>query len=297
MSDGPRMQDVLGRLVVAHVAPPLKAAGLRRQGRRTWYEQGAHGGWVLLELQVGRDATRDRLELTLNTVVWPPGTWEHEDGGGLPFVAGNAPVFLRPQALSDRDGEGVSWWVLDASTDADALGEELARTCVERALPRARALLDVDTALAHLLGRRGGSGLAFAVAMLERAAPAHPRRTEVTAAYVSDWLRDPRPITAGPRIARLLADVGLPPRELPVWWSPVLLPYSVETEHGGDPVAAWRASSARTLVHLADGSQQEGLPEQGLGPYGLRAEDLRRGRPRPPDAGGGRAGRRWPWSR
>lgn len=212
----------------------------------------------------------------------------------VPHTGSNAPFHLRPDDLSPRHGDGDRWWTLDHGTDADALGVDLARTCTE-ALPMARALCEVDRALTALVDVGGGrAGLSWAVRMLERAAPQHPRRTEVTAAYLDHWRQDPRPITEGPRIARLLADVGLPTPELPVWWSPALLPHHVETEHGGDPLAAWRASSPQTLVHLADGRQQHGLPETGLGPYGLRAEDLGRPtdrvHPRLPR-------RRRPWSR
>lgn len=301
MTAPPRVQDVLGRLVTRYVAPPLEAAGLRRESRRTWYQRRADGGWVLLELEVGRHATRDALELTLDTVVWPPGTWDavaQELGttpDDVPHTGGNAPFHLRPRALSPRRDDRDDWWRLDHDTDADALGEDLARTCLERALPTARALCDVEPALTALVdtGSRP-QGLLWAVTMLERAAPQHPRRAALTAAYVDQWLVDPRPITGGPRIARLLADAGLPPRELPVWWSPALLPHRVEAEHGNDPVAAWRASSPQTLVHLADGSQRHGLPDTGLGPYGLRAEDL--GRPTVRCSSAPRR-RRWPWSR
>lgn len=276
------MQDVLGRLVSTHVAPPLKAAGLRKSGRRTWYLRDPGGGWVLLELQVDKWATRTELELTVNTVVWPPGTWawdcqdvpaESYDAalGQVPHTGANAPFHLRPDDVAAQYGPRDHWWRLDLATDSDALGAELASYLLEAALPAGRALLDVEAALAALTG--GHRGAYWCAGIAVHGAPDHPRRRQLLEAYVEAWRWDPRPVTAAPRIAQLIEDNGLPPRELPSWYSPVLIPHAVERE-GGDPVASWRASNPVVLVTLSDGTQQQGLPLAGLGPMGLRAEVL-----------------------
>ncbi|WP_203915428.1 DUF4304 domain-containing protein, partial [Rhizocola hellebori] len=87
------------------IYPALKRAGLGRQGKRLWYDRRDDTSWVLVEIQVSDYTTRTRLEFTVNTAVWPPGTWEIRQRAHpvyaaepIPFTS-SAPVFARPRQV------------------------------------------------------------------------------------------------------------------------------------------------------------------------------------------------------
>ena len=268
---GTHTRDVLRRALRTHVAPGLAAAGLAKHGPREWTTGSRDRGWVAFRLQLDKWGSAERTSVAALTAVWPPGTWESEREDGPPHASASSPLLAGPSGVSARYRPDHEWDVTPA-TDPDALGEQLLRFLLDDALPWGLARLDVDTALEELASR--WRGLHWSVRMLAHAAPHHPQRRELTAAYVEQWLRDPRPLSAGPVVAQLAQEAGLAVPELPVWWSPVFLPLKVDSQHAGDPVAAWRASHPGVLVTLTDGSSQIGLPPTGLGPYGLRAEDL-----------------------
>jgi hypothetical protein len=68
------MQQRRGRLVQEHLAPRMKAAGLRKSGM-TWWER-RDGGWLVLELRGDRENTKDRVGFWTSVEVWPAGTYE-----------------------------------------------------------------------------------------------------------------------------------------------------------------------------------------------------------------------------
>jgi hypothetical protein len=99
----PFVRKEFSDLVARGIYPSMKRAGLHRKGKRLWYEQRPESSWVLLEIQVSDRTTRTRLQFSVGTAVWPPGTWEysqqsHPDWAAqeVPFVAHNAPISVRP---------------------------------------------------------------------------------------------------------------------------------------------------------------------------------------------------------
>lgn len=264
-----RVQDVLGRALAQHVSPALRAAGLSRHGRRTWHRREGDA-WVGLGVEVDKYSTRSEMTLSVLTTAWPPGTataWLSEPDD-VPPVGGNAPFSAWPDEIDPRLDQ---FWHVRA--DTDDLGGQLATYCVEVALPWARERVDVDRALSTVPPTHAPR---WALEMLAHAAPGHPRRRDLAETYVAQWVLDPRPITEREWVARLIDELHLPPRELPTWQSVALIPRDVEELHGGDPIASWRAHLGHGRVYLADGTSQPDPPQHGLGPMGVRAEQLPR---------------------
>jgi hypothetical protein len=88
--------------VARTIYPAMNRAGLGRQGKRLWYDRRPGSSWVLVEIQISEYTTRTRLGFTVNTAVWPPGTWAAKQRSRLvyaaapaPFTA-NAPILARP---------------------------------------------------------------------------------------------------------------------------------------------------------------------------------------------------------
>jgi hypothetical protein len=265
-----RVQDILGRALGQHVDPALRAAGLSRHGRRSWHRR-VGDAWVALGIEVDKYATRTDMVVDVLANAWPPGTatsWLIEPHD-VPPVGGNAPFSAWP---GEVDPGRERCWRVDLDTSADELGRDLAGYCVQVALPWARVHLDVDRALRTVLPTHVPPR--WALEMLEHAAPDHPRRRQLAEAYVADWVRDPRTITDREWVAALIEELRLPPRELPTWMSMYLSPSHVDEMHGGDALAAWRKRAADSPIYLADGTWSLEPPPHGLGPMGVRAEQL-----------------------
>ncbi len=102
----PFIRKEFSDLVARRIYPSMKRMGLRRQGKRLWYEQRPDSSWVLVEIQVSDHTTRTTIEYTVNTVVWPPGTWAEMQqrhpvwaAQPMPHATWGAPIFGRPGAV------------------------------------------------------------------------------------------------------------------------------------------------------------------------------------------------------
>jgi hypothetical protein len=205
--------DVLDALVREQLSPALRQHGLRRSGR-TWWLGGADSGWVLLALARGRYNDASRVQFSVETMVWPVGSWELEAGfsrdaakRSRPDVRENAPLAGGPrELLPDRYGDRDWPWQIQRRLVVGIVDEVL-HYCTDYALPLARRHLDVDVALHALTEqpRRWGPlarvwSLTYACAMLERAAPQHERFPATVVELRDLWLADPRPDYLGPKL-------------------------------------------------------------------------------------------------
>lgn len=203
---------------LAHVArtwlhPRLKGEGFARSGH-TWRRGDAEQGWVFVQLEGNRRNTTDRVEVTFNTVVWPAGTWEVRcavlggDAASRPFAAVNAPLFALPRVIDPSVGTEQFEWHLDADTDLDQLGEQLADFAVAAAAWGNR-LLDPTAAVERLTARGRVWDLIHAVAVLRRAVRLD-EATRVLEDLTQRWTADPRPTTLGPHLQAWRREHGLP---------------------------------------------------------------------------------------
>lgn len=244
--------------VARHVYPAMKQAGLRRQGKRTFYEQRPDSSWVLLEIMLYH-TTRTETQFSVTTCVWPPGTWL--DAGTVPFVALNSPVTARPEQVA------AQLWQQDfhrvrLGDDLDAVMRELL-VFLSAALEWGRRLSEVEAAL-DFLTRPYDRGthpyapqLRLAIAMLRAVAPRHHRLPELVETFTQQWKADPRPISLRGEIERWRADAGLPAApDLPLYWHIAMLPSNVE--RFGWPGSAHRL--AGDDFHYADGSKTKTPP-------------------------------------
>jgi hypothetical protein len=260
-----RAQQLLGDLLTRRLAPVLRAERLRREGRRTWWQGEADAGWVLLDVQGSKFNTREQVELTVNTTVWPPGTWEvrglvlGEAIEGRPFAAANAPFYARPQEVRPDRWQVDRWWQLGREADVSALGDELVGFVRDDALPWARARLDPAIAVEHLLDRPDATWrLVFSIAVLRRAGADVERVRDLVERLTAVWARDPRPIRLRPHLIAWRTDLGLPEVHLPEVWSPSMQPHLVE--RFGSPEAA-RAAGIGIHVYHWDGRSWEDRPD------------------------------------
>lgn len=225
---GPQQQR-LETLLRERLHPELRGRGFRKSGH-TWRRgdrKDPASGWVVLQVQGNRYSTRDAVEFTFNTVAWPAGTWEvrHRAIGqevtGLPEAEGGAPFYGRPKHVDPERDEDDDWWVLDADTDVEALGDELVDLVLTSALPWAEARLDPSTALAEW--REGGSQLTrsftwrriYAVAVLRQPGADAGLLREELEELTTMWVADPRPPWLRPHLQQWRQEAGLPVVELP----------------------------------------------------------------------------------
>jgi hypothetical protein len=282
--DAGRRTDATAQQRLAHVIrtqlhPALRAAGFSRS-QHTWRRGTDDDGWICLQVQGSRHSTSTEVELTVNTFVWPPGTWpQHcaltgDDVATRPWVAFNAPVCARPREVAPELAPAGDWWVLDAGADLDRWGQDLTAFVADSALPWALRLLDPDTAVDRLLREAHAGALTHALAVLTvvrrrqaaaeshaEPAPASARTRARFAAVVEQltatWVADPRPITLRPHVAAWRRAAGLPEVDLPTVWSPSMLPETVA--RFGSAEAA-RAAGIGTIMHSWDGRSWEDRP-------------------------------------
>lgn len=243
--------QVLNNLLRTVMHPALKAEGLRRSGR-TWREGDADQGWVLIQVQGSKFNTREHVELTINTSVWPPATWEmsrdvsgHEEA--LPYVASGNPFFARPDLIAPERPSAGEWWQLNSRTDVDALGTELVDFVLNAALPWARRHRDPDQAVKALHAK---GSLIYTIAILRRTAKGSAQLRDVVDEFTSKWISDPRPITLRPHLIQWRQEAGLPEVPLPEIWSPSMSTHLVT--QFGSPEAA-RAAGQGIHMYSWDG--------------------------------------------
>jgi hypothetical protein len=155
-----------------------------------------------------------RVQFSIETVLWPPGTWETEceftpgqSRRPRPDVRQNAPLTGGPrELLPERYGDRDWRWTIQSRL-TDGLVGEMLHYCTDYAVPTARQHLDVDVALQSLTEqpRRWGYlprvwSLIYACGMLQRSAPAHERFAETVVALRDVWLADPRPDFLRPKL-------------------------------------------------------------------------------------------------
>jgi hypothetical protein len=205
--------EALDELVRVHLHPALRELGFRRRGR-TWWRGEPATGWVLLALARWRYNDASRVQFSIETVVWPVGTWETEGEispsaarRSRPEVTQSAPLSGGPrELLPDRYG-GRDWPWLVQRESAAGLADEVVQYCTGHAVPIAEQHLDIDTALESLTQHpRRWSYLApiwsliYACGMLEHAAPDHPRFPATATALRDAWNADPRPDFLRPKL-------------------------------------------------------------------------------------------------
>lgn len=119
-------------MVARRIYPALAKAGLRRQGKRVWWEQPADGAWVLLEMQMSKWTTRQTLGFTINTAVWPTGAYAEYQASvpqwtePLPPLS-SAPVCLRPRFVAADLWPGGDFREFDLAADLEQVGAETLR--------------------------------------------------------------------------------------------------------------------------------------------------------------------------
>jgi hypothetical protein len=150
-----------------------------------WWEQHADGAWVLLEMQVSKWTTRRELGFTVNTAVWPPGTFADYQSRvpqwtePLPPLSA-APISVRPRYVAAQLWPWGDFREFDISADLDQVGTETLRFMLF-ALDWARERSEVEAALDFLTqpyDRETHPQVPrpdWAIAMLNAVAPQHPR--------------------------------------------------------------------------------------------------------------------------
>ncbi len=215
--------------VARRLYPAMKRAGLRRQGKRTWFEQhpgSSWSSWVLLEI-MPHHTTRTTMGFTMGTAVWPPGTWEYCRQGvsawaseATPYVAFNSPIYTTAHAVAPQLWPYEHHRTLRLGEDLDPVMDELLLLLLA-ALDWGRARCGVDEALTYLTEgspphtHYRSPDYRQAIVMLRAAAPGHPRLPELVETFTERWRADPRPITLRDEIAAWRAGAGLPEVELP----------------------------------------------------------------------------------
>ncbi|RYU10290.1 hypothetical protein [Nocardioides iriomotensis] len=266
------MPQVFDGLVREHVAPALKQRGLRKKGRATWWERRSSGGWVLLALRNDKWNSADEVQFWAEAVGWPPGTWElvgeilGVDPARQPYVAANAPIALDLRIPDAGAGPArpEDAWLLTAGVDPAAVAVEVT-AWFDEALRRLRADVDdPDEAVRRLVDtdRARVWEHVHALATMQAAGPGHPRFVEVVERLTERWAADPRPITLRPFVERWRAEAGLPPVDLPTFWTPSMLPHT--RERFATPQDAYRAGIGRDF-HYADGTSSTEPPPGWLG--------------------------------
>ncbi|RKQ88210.1 hypothetical protein C8N24_6251 [Solirubrobacter pauli] len=218
--------DALDGLAREHLHPLLRERGFRRQGTTWWYGS-AQEGWVLIVLSRWKYNEPARAQFSVDTVVWPVGTWETE----MAFTATsaqrprpdarlNAPLFAGPRELMSARYGDCDWpWSIQTQP-VTGLVDDIHWFCVEHAIPSALEHLSVDIALRALTdpGSRWTKlapmwSLIYACGMLARAAPDHDRFSDTVIALRDAWLADPRPDFLQPTLQRWcqLAEVPFEP--------------------------------------------------------------------------------------
>jgi len=168
--------------VAHHVYPAMAREGLRRQGKRMWWERREDGSWVILEIQM-RNGAPGELGFTVNTGAWPPSTWEHQRARvahladrEVPYATG-APIWQRPNGVAPRLWPSDDDFLFFGRTfDRERLGGG-PREFLLAALAWARARSDVEGAL------RCGISDYWAVAILRAVAPGDPRLAALQERY------------------------------------------------------------------------------------------------------------------
>ena len=196
----------LDELVRDHLHPALGQLGFRRDGR-TWWRGNPSTGWVLFALARWRYNDASRVQFSIETVVWPVGTWETEVTFSpaaarrlRPEVTQSAPLSGGPcELLPDRYGDRDWPWIIQQRA-TEGLVDEVLEYCTLHAVTIAESQLDIDVALQSLTEqpRRWGYlapvwSLIYACGMLEHGAPEHPRFPETVTALRDVWATDPRP--------------------------------------------------------------------------------------------------------
>ena len=247
-------QQRLAHVVRARLHPRLRSDGFVRSGH-TWRRGDAEQGWLLVQLQGNRDNTAERVEVTVNTVVWPAGTWDTRcavDGqsqADRPFVACNAPVFARPHEVAPDRAPDNEWWHLDAGTDLAQWGAQLVEFVAGAAVPWGVRLLDAEAAVERLTVSGRKWDLVYTLGVLGRAGRSD-RFAAVTEALTQVWAADPRPITLRPHLLEWRHAAGLADVALPEVWSPSMAPETVA--RFGSAEAA-RAAGVGVWMHSWDG--------------------------------------------
>ncbi len=214
----------LDALVRDHLDPGLRQLGFRRAGR-TWWRGEPSSGWVLTALARWRYNDASRVQFSIETVVWPVGTWETEVAfspaaarRSRPEVLQSAPLSAGPrELLPERYGDRDWPWTIQRQP-TEGLVEEVMHYCTEQAVPIAENQLDIDIALQSLTEQpRRWSYLApvwslvYACGMLEHGAPDHARFRETVVTLRDAWMADPRPDFLRPKLQEWcrMTDVGL----------------------------------------------------------------------------------------
>lgn len=246
-------QQRLAHVVRTLLSPRLRSDGFAQSGH-TWRRGNAEQGWVLVQLQGDRHNTADRVAVTVNTVVWPAGSWDAHcavagrDPTDRPFVAADAPVFARPLEVAPDRAPENSWWHLDSGTDLTEWSAHLVEFVTAAAVPWGVGLLDPAAAVERLTARGWVWDLVYALGVL-----GHAGRSDQFAAVAEDltrvWRADPRPITLRPHLLAWRRTAGLVDVALPEVWSPSMAPETVA--RFGSAEAA-RAAGVGVWMHSWD---------------------------------------------
>ena len=213
-------QQRLAHVVRTHLHPRLRSEGFARSGRHylaVWRRRAGVG----VRSAGGQPAQHHRPGRghLPNTVVWPAGTWEvwcavtGQDPTGRPSVTPSSALFALPHVIDPSVGTEQFEWNLDADTDLDQLGEQLADFAAAATTWGTR-LLDPTAAVERLTARGRVWDLIDAVAVLRRADRLH-EATPVVEELTRRWSADPRPITLRPHLLTWRREHGLPEVTLP----------------------------------------------------------------------------------
>ena len=259
---GASAQQRLAHVVQAWLSPRLRSEGFVKSGH-TWRRGDAEQGWLLVQLQGSRHNTADQVEVTVNTVVWPAGTWDvhcvtnGQDRAERPFAAGNAPVFARPHEVAPDRAPDDDWWLLDDGTDLVQWGAQLVDFVAGAAVPWGVRLLDVTAAVERLTASGRTWNLVHALGALDRAGRSEEFAV-VAEALTRVWAADPRPITLRPHLIGWRDAAGLPNVALPEVWSPSMMPATVA--RFGSAEAA-RAAGVGVWMYAWDGRSWQDRPQ------------------------------------
>jgi hypothetical protein len=172
--------------VARTIYPAMKRAGLGRQGKRLWYDRRPDTSWVLVEIQMSDHTTRTRLEFTVNTAVWPPGTWAVKQRShpvyaaeATPATAG-APIFARPDQVRPDLWPHKDFAQVELGGDIERAVADLL-VFLLAALQWGRAHAGLEAGLAYMTRpfdmqtHRRTPNYRQAVEMLREVAPDHPQ--------------------------------------------------------------------------------------------------------------------------
>jgi hypothetical protein len=251
------MQQRRGRLVQEHLAPRMKAAGLRKSGT-TWWEQ-RDGGWLVLELRGDRYNTKDRVNFWTSVEVWPAGTYEfflllYPQAGPRPHHGGTAPLWISRPLPGVPESEGLQdGWCIDASTDLVGLAPEVLTVMLAQVDWGRDRLTNLDLAVSEMSREDGKTwGLVNSVVALTHSLPDDRRLPLLVERLTRIWAADPRPIVLRPHLERWREQAGLDKADLPTFWSPCV--YGRQDDGFSTPQARFRAGIG---IHFSypDGSE------------------------------------------